>query len=85
MDNILRAFEKCLASIVTTEQVLPPSNLRESSVFAFAPLLLFTARPPLALARWVRRTTCSNVGPPPGVRITWRVSVEQSQCRNTCG
>jgi hypothetical protein len=26
MDNILKAFEKCLASIVTTEQVSLPSN-----------------------------------------------------------
>ena len=55
MDNILRAFEKCVASMMTTEQVSPPSNLRESCVFPLPRPRAFTVRRSLSHAAYPGR------------------------------
>ena len=43
MDTILRAFEKCVASIVTAERVSPPFN-RERCVFSLLRFCALTVR-----------------------------------------
>jgi hypothetical protein len=58
MDNFLRAFEKCFASIVTTEQVSPPSNLVRT-LCVLRPAITVRSPSALALAHRVQRSTCS--------------------------
>eukprot|EP00966_Prymnesium_polylepis_P036864 855150-Prymnesium_polylepis.1 len=60
MDNILRAFEKRLASIVTTEQVKLAFEPCANVVRAPPCPSLCVHRLPLALARSVPRATCSR-------------------------